>query len=408
MAGDGVQRGTESARNEYGAHLARQLRARVIAWPTPPLDSDDGVYAIKIAGLGDAAAALGVSGRQAGLWVTADRGGDAVVLSGPAATLLAFGEHPAAPPGAAAVARALDRFRMPRRTLEAGGRVLNLLGRPLIVGILNATPDSFYDQGRYFSHTAALARADEMVAEGADVIEVGGESARPGAPIGQDEEIKRVTPLIEALAVRLSVPVAVDTYKAAVARRAAAAGAVMINDISGLADVRMAEVAAETGAALVVMHIQGRPKERQLDPRYGSVIDEVYAFLEDRTELARRAGLPAVRLIVDPGFSFGKTPAHDLEVLRRFGEFRGLGYPVYLATSRKNYIRDVLGLPFEELLEGTAAAVAYGVAQGAHLVRTHDVSFMRRVVAMTQMITRPLAAAGADSEALDAGDARRG
>lgn len=407
MASDGVQRGRESAMSEHGVHLAGRFRARVVAWPAPSLDRSDGAYAVKVTGLREATGSLGTSATRAGLWVTEDGGRDALVLSGPAAALLALGEHPTAPPGAAAVARALERFRTPRRTLEAGGRVLNLLGRPLIVGILNATPDSFYDQGRYFSWDAALARADEMVAEGADVIEVGGESARPGAPIGQDQEIQRVTPLIETLAARLPVPVAVDTYKAAVARRAVAAGAVVVNDISGLSDVRMAEVAAETGAALVVMHIRGRPKERQLDPRYGSVVDEVYAFLEDRTELARRAGLPGSRLIVDPGFSFGKTAAHDLEVLRRFGEFRGLGYPVYLATSRKNYIRDALGLPFEELLEGTAAAVAYGVAQGAHLVRTHDVRFMRRLVAMTQLITRPADVVGADPEA-PAGASSRG
>jgi dihydropteroate synthase len=267
----------------------------------------------------------------------------------------------------------------------------------LIVGVLNATPDSFYDRGRYFARDAALARADEMVSEGADIVEVGGESARPGVPVGEDEELHRVAPLIEALAGRVPVPIAVDTYKPAVARHAVGLGAVLINDISGLADVRMAHVAAETGAALVVMHIQGRPKVRQLDPRYASVVDDVYAFLEDRTALARETGVPRSRLLVDPGFSFGKTAAHDLEVMRRFGEFRSLGYPIYLATSRKNYIRDVLGLPFEELLEGTAAAIAYGVAQGAHLVRTHDVRFMKRVATMTRMITRPRGDCGAEA-----------
>jgi dihydropteroate synthase len=148
----------------------------------------------------------------------------------------------------------------------------------------------------------------------------------------------------------------------------------------------MAEIAAGSGAGLVVMHIQGRPKVRQLRPQYRSVVDEVYAFLTARAAAAEAAGVPRAQLVIDPGFSFGKAPDHDVELLRRLGEFRSLGYPIYLATSRKNYIRDLLGLPFEELLEGTAAAVAYGLAQGAALVRTHDVKFMARVVRMMQAI----------------------
>ncbi len=272
--------------------------------------------------------------------------------------------------------------------LQACGLTLDL-GRPLIVGVLNATPDSFYDHGRYFDRSAALARADERVAEGAGLVEVGGETARPGPPIDPEEESSRVVPLIEALAGRLPVPVSVDTYKPVVARRAVDAGAVMINDISGLADLEMAQVAAASGAALVVMHIQGRPKVRQVNPQYLSVVEEVYAFLAERTAAARGAGVAPSRIVVDPGFSFGKAVRHDLELLRRLGEFRRLGYPIYLATSRKNYIRDLLDLPPEELLEGTAAAVAYGVAQGAQLVRTHDVRFVARVVRMVQAIMDP-------------------
>ncbi|HKV45388.1 MAG TPA: dihydropteroate synthase [bacterium] len=318
--------------------------------------------------------------RRAGLEVVPQ--GTASVLRGPASAFAAFGREGGV--GAAAAA-ALDRFRNGPRVLEAGGRAL-ALERPLIVGILNATPDSFYDRGRYFSLPEALARADEMVAEGADLIEVGGETARPGPRLDADEECRRVVPLIEALAGRLSVPVSVDTYKPEVAVRAVGAGAVMINDISGLADVRLAEVAAQRGAALVVMHILGRPKVRQPSPKYEAVVDEVYAFLEAQTGTARAAGVPRARLVVDPGFSFGKAPRHDVEILRRLGEFRGLGYPLYLATSRKNYIRDLLSLPFEELLEGTAAAVAYGLAQGAHFVRTHDVRFMARLARMMHAV----------------------
>ena len=273
------------------------------------------------------------------------------------------------------------------RVLRAAGLALDVAARPLLVGVLNATPDSFYDRGRYFEPDRALARADMLVAEGANLVEVGGETARPGPPVDAAEERRRVVPLIARLAARLSVPIAVDTYKPEVARAAVEAGAVLINDISGLADPRMAELAAATGAALVVMHIQGRPKVRQIAPRYAAVVSEVYAFLERGTARARSLGVPADRLVVDPGFSFGKTPRHDVEVLRRLGAFSRLGYPIYLATSRKNYIRDILGLPVEDLLEGTWAAVAYGVAQGVQLVRTHDVRSVARVIRMTLAIT---------------------
>ncbi len=380
---------------------APRLHARVVAWPPPP--ADGGVYAVRVSGLSAGATeSLVAAGRRASLWTEPGADPDALLLVGPLEGFTALEDDPDAGTGSGPIARVLARFRTAPRTLETCGRPLDLAHGPLIVGVLNATPDSFYDRGRYFDRDAALARADEMVAEGADLVEVGGESARPGPPLTPAEEAERVAPLIAALARRVAVPIAVDTYKPDVARRAVDAGAVLINDISGLADLRMAHIAADTGAALVVMHIQGRPKVRQPNPTYRSVVDEVYAFLEDRTAAARSAGVPASRLVVDPGFSFGKTADHDLEVLRRFGEFRSLGYPLYLATSRKNYLRDVLGLPFEELLEGTAAAVAYGVLQGAHLVRTHDVRFMARIVKMLDILMRP--GAVADS----AGGRRRG
>jgi dihydropteroate synthase len=360
--------------------------ARVVAWPHPGV-SGDGIYSVQVTGVARGAARFTAAAHEAGLWVASGGHEDAVIVSGPADRVRAFAERDGSEP-AVAVAQALLSFAALPETLVAAGRVLDLRPGPLVVGILNATPDSFYDHGRYFALDAARRRADEMVSEGVDLIEVGGESARPGVPISEDEEIRRVVPVLEMLAGRLPVPTAVDTYKPGVARRAVEAGAVLINDISGLHDPAMAEVAAETRAALVVMHIRGRPKIRQLDLRYGAVVDEVYEFLRARTDGARRAGVPASQLVIDPGFSFGKAAHHDLEILRRLGEFRSLGYPIYLATSRKNYIRDVLRLPFEELLEGTAAAIAYGVAQGAQLVRTHDVGFMRRIVSMTRMIVR--------------------
>lgn len=368
---------------------SESVSARVVQWPALPAAEGDGVYAVKVTGVGeeDAATAAGAVVR---FGLTAARITDGLVIEGHAAGLAAFAaeltrEQAQAREPVSAAARAVQRFRRPPRTLLARGRELDLR-RPLIVGILNATPDSFYDGGRYFGRDAALARADEMVAEGAGLVEVGGESARPGPRVDTDEEICRVVPLIEALARRVPVPVSVDTFKSEVARRAVDAGAVLINDISGLEDTAMAEIAAASGAALVVMHIQGRPKVRQLQPRYTSVVDEVYAFLEARTAAAEAAGVAPAQLVIDPGLSFGKAPHHDVEIVRRLGEFRSLGYPIYLATSRKNYIRDLLELPFHELLEGTAAAVAYGVAQGASLIRTHDVKFMARLVRMMQAI----------------------
>ncbi|MDR7435212.1 MAG: dihydropteroate synthase [Armatimonadota bacterium] len=289
--------------------------------------------------------------------------------------------------GARALHRALEGYFNPPSPLEVGEFRLDFSRRVYIVGILNVTPNSFYDQGKYFSQDRALARAEEMVKEGADIVEVGGETLRPAEPpISVEEEIRRVVPVIEVLSARLPVPIAVDTFKPEVARRAVEAGAVIINDPSGLADPRMAEVARDSGSGLVVTHIQGRIKVDNPNPRYHCLMDEVYRFLWERTEMAARMGVKRTRLIVDPGFSLGKQVHHDLEILRRLGEFRSLGYPIYLATSRKTYIREVLGLPDGELLEGTAAAVAYGVSQGANLVRTHDVQFMARLVRMMEAI----------------------
>jgi dihydropteroate synthase len=382
---------TGSRRSESGrSHPA--FSGRVIRWPAPPGAGADGVYAVKVSAPGWNAAGMAADALARLGMPAVSRDGE-VVVEGPASRFdaIAGGEADLEAPVRDALGiavRALDRFRHAPRLLTACSRTLDLR-RPLIVGILNATPDSFYDRGRYFDRDAAIARAREMVAEGADLIEVGGETARPGPRVHPDEEVRRVVPLVEALAACLPVPVSVDTYKPEVAHRAIGAGAILINDISGLEDIRMAEIAATTGAALVVMHIQGRPKVRQLAPRYRSVVDDVYAFLETRTAAAEAAGVPRARLVIDPGFSFGKAPHHDVEVLRRLGEFRSLGCPIYLATSRKNYIRDLMGLPFEDLLEGTAAAVAYGVAQGAHFVRTHDVQFMARVVRMMNAIVRP-------------------
>jgi dihydropteroate synthase len=229
-----------------------------------------------------------------------------------------------------------------------------------------------------------------MIAEGVDVIEVGGETARPSVPvISAAEEIDRVCPVIELVRARFAGPVGIDTYKPEVARAGLAAGASICNDISGLADDTMAAVAAGAGAALVITHIQGRPKVANPYAQYARVVDEVYAFLAARVVRAEALGVPRRSLIIDPGLSFGKQTAHDLTVVRRLREFKGLGLPIYLAASRKNFIRDVMGLPFADLLEGTMAVVAIGVVAGATLIRTHDVLPMRRLVTMLHAILGP-------------------
>ncbi len=256
---------------------------------------------------------------------------------------------------------------------------LDLRRRVYVVGILNVTTDSFYAPARHPTLNAALERAHQIAAEGADLIEVGGESARPGPQVPADEEVRRVIPVVERIRTEVGLPVVVETVKPLVAREALEAGAVAVNDVSGLPTSEMAEVVARYGAGLVVMHRRGPHKVRQVDPRYEDVFAEVYAFLAERTDVARRAGVAADRILVDPGFSFGKTPAHDVQLLQRLADLLSLGYPVYLATSRKNYLRDILRLPPEELLEATAAAVVLGIERGARVVRTHDVRFTVRL-----------------------------
>ncbi len=256
--------------------------------------------------------------------------------------------------------------------------------RVYIVGILNNTPDSFYDWGRSFGMDAALARAEEIVREGADLIEVGGETAQEGDRVEIAEEIRRVAPLVRELVRRFNMPVAVDTYKPQVAQAAIDAGAVLINDISGLSDPAMAPLLANSQAGIVIMHLHGRPKQHYIDLDVPSMMDWVAAFLRERTAVALAAGIPPERIMVDPGLNFGKHPSRDVELMRRLPELRSLGFPIFVATSRKDYIRDLLRLHPDELLEGTAAAVAFAIAQGANMLRVHDVQTMVRVARMME------------------------
>jgi dihydropteroate synthase len=264
-----------------------------------------------------------------------------------------------------------------RTVLKAREQSFELGARPLLMGILNATPDSFYDGGRHGDLEAQLDHGRRLLAAGADVIDVGGESAvtnRPG--VGAEEEIARVEPLVTGLA-DLGALVSVDTYKPTVARAAIAAGASIVNDPSGLREPDVARVCAETGAALVVTHTRARPKQKLLDPRYADVIEDVKRFLRARLRHARSLGVEADRLLVCPGPDLGKEPAQTIELLRRLAELHELGRPILLAVSRKDFVGALLARPPRERLAGTLAALAHGVAQGAHVLRVHDVTETR-------------------------------
>jgi len=251
------------------------------------------------------------------------------------------------------------------------------------MGIINVTPDSFSGDGLVGDVEAALARGHRFVAEGVDIIDVGGESTRPGhTPVPEEEELRRAIPVVERLAAELPVPISIDTYKSGVARRAIQAGASLINDVWGLKrDPAIAQVAAEAGVPLILMH-------NQPQATYSDLVPEVLASLRRSLEQAQAAGVPWEHLIVDPGIGFGKTLEHNLEIMRRLGEFHALGRPLLLGTSRKSMIGLVLDLPVEQRVEGTAATVALGIAQGVDMVRVHDVREMVRVCRMSDAIVR--------------------
>ncbi|HEX4345855.1 MAG TPA: dihydropteroate synthase [Solirubrobacteraceae bacterium] len=263
----------------------------------------------------------------------------------------------------------------PRHVLAAAGRTLVLGERPLLMGIVNASPDSFSDPGAYPDLDARVRRARELVEQGADIIDVGGESAttrRP--PVEAADEIDRVAPLVAAIAAQLGVIVSVDTYKPAVAEAAIAAGASIVNDVSGLRDPALAGVCARTGAALVLMHTRAAPKQRLQDPdRYDDVFADVAAFLAERMRVAREEGVRDEQIVLDPGPDFAKTPAQTIALLRRLEELHELGRPLLLAVSRKDFVGALTGRGPRERAAGTLAAVGFGVDAGAHILRVHDV-----------------------------------
>jgi dihydropteroate synthase len=267
-------------------------------------------------------------------------------------------------------------LKAPRLRVRAIDRVLELGERPWLMGIVNASPDSFSDGGRNATRETQLALASELLATGADIVDIGGESASTGRPaVDPDEEIERVVPLVERVAGELGAIVSVDTYKPAVARAAIAAGARIVNDVSGLRDPALAEVCAQTGAALVVMHTLAAPRQRMQDPDlYDDVTAEVLGFLRERVAVAIEAGVTPEQLILDPGPDFAKTPAQTVTVLSEVARLHELGRPLLMAISRKDFIGALTGRRPRERLAGTLAALAHGVQAGAHIFRVHDVA----------------------------------
>jgi dihydropteroate synthase len=263
--------------------------------------------------------------------------------------------------------------------LQLGDRGYDLTSRSLVMGILNRTPDSFYDQGSYWDMDAFYARAERLVAEGADILDVGGVKAGPGPEVTELDELDRVVPAIAALHDRFDVPLSVDTWRASVAAESYRAGAVMGNDISGFADPDYLRSAAEAGAAVVATHIRLQPRVRDPEPHYGDVVAEVSGFLVDRAERARAAGIPDSSIVLDAGLDLGKTAEHSLELLRASDRLAGLGWPVLLSASNKTFLGVTFGLDIGERWEATLAAHALGVSLGCRILRAHDVRAARRV-----------------------------
>ena len=272
--------------------------------------------------------------------------------------------------------------------VEFGPHRYDVATRALVMGILNRTPDSFYDEGRYWDFDDFLAKADKLVAEGADLLDVGGVKAGPGAEVTEDEEMERVVPAVEALRRRFDLPISVDTWRASVARESYAAGAVAGNDISGFADPDYLCTAAEAGASVVACHVRLAPRVADPDPVYDDLMGEVSRFLSERAQWAVDAGIPPPRIMLDAGHDLGKTPEMSAELLRRADELAGLGYPIFLSVSNKGFLGALTDTEVGDRREATVAAHALGVGLGCRILRAHDVAGTRRVADFMSAVLR--------------------
>ena len=284
------------------------------------------------------------------------------------------------------------------KALKIGDKVFQLSKRTIVMGVLNTTPDSFSDGGEYFSVEKAVEQALSMEKQGADIIDVGGESTRPGAKsISKNEEVKRVIPVIEELVEKCSVPISIDTYKSDVAMRALDVGAVMVNDITALqGDKKLVNIVAKYDVPICLMHMKGTPRSMQIKPAYDDVIREIHGFLKERAEYAMFHDIKKENIILDPGLGFGKRTGRGIEdnceILRRLGELKTLEFPIMIGASRKTFIGNVFSgekiLPVSERLEGSLAAACLAVANGADIVRVHDVKETRRCVDLVDCVVR--------------------
>lgn len=287
-----------------------------------------------------------------------------------------------------------DSLPSGRVTLRGG--VLSLAERVHVMGILNVTPDSFSDGGRYVDADAACAHAMAMIEQGADLLDIGAESSKPGAvAIDEEEERRRLLPIVRELCRRTTIPLSIDTTKAAIAEEALDAGAALINDISALRfDPRMASVVARSGAGVILMHMQGTPVTMQRTASYTYVVEDVRAFLAARLEVAQQAGIPRDRILLDPGIGFGKNCEHNVTLLNHLDAFQTLGRPIVVGVSRKAFLGKILGRTIDERLMGTAGAVAIAIMKGARVVRVHDVAPIRDVVKIVEAIMSSSPACG--------------
>lgn len=269
-------------------------------------------------------------------------------------------------------------------------KTLDFSQRAYIMGVLNLTPDSFFDGRMFPEPEAAVQHAFRMEAEGADIIDLGGESTRPGAQaVPLKEEFRRVLPVLKRLSGRLKVPISIDTYKSEVAERCIQCGAEMVNDISGLYfDPRMKEIVARHQVPVIVMHIKGTPRDMQKDPQYRDLIGEILSYFRESISRADAAGVPADKIIIDPGIGFGKSFAHNLDILKGLESFKVLGKPIMVGVSRKSFLGKILDLPVDERLEGSIAAALYAVLRGANIVRVHDVAATVRALRTVEAIQR--------------------
>jgi dihydropteroate synthase len=286
------------------------------------------------------------------------------------------------------IKKAINNHENTPRPIKIKGKSFDFSKRTYIMGILNVTPDSFSDGGKYFDRDNAICFGEKTIKDGADIIDIGGESTRPGATsVRANDEIMRVIPVIKELAKNRNAIISIDTTKSKVAEAAINAGASMINDVSALRfDGKMAKIAAKYNVPVVLMHMLGNPRTMQGNPQYKDLISDIISCLQNSIRLAIKGGVSESKIIIDPGFGFGKIVEHNLEILRRLKEFKVIGYPIMIGTSRKSTIGKILDLPADNRMEGTAATVTAAIAGGVNIVRVHDVEQMAKVVRMSDAI----------------------